>query len=107
MSFGKGTRFRWIIVAALAGVVARGQVAPPLNSPAPLVRPSAEASPGAEALSLSAAQRAQALGMPTIAANLYRGLLEKLGAGMQPEIVEERARLTLALASALLEAGRA
>jgi outer membrane protein assembly factor BamD (BamD/ComL family) len=71
----------------------------PLNQPAPLARPAVGPSPGDSAVSLANAQRAQELGLPTLAAAEYRKLFELPGA--------DRAGLTLALATALLDAGSA
>jgi hypothetical protein len=57
------------------------------------------ASPGTLAVTLAAARRAQALGFPATAVDLYRAALEQPGA--------DRAELTLGLATALLDDGRA
>lgn len=72
----------------------------PLNSPAPLITlPGAvPASPGMAAISLAAAQRAQELGFPSAAVELYLQMLAQPGA--------DRPRLTLALVTALLDEGR-
>lgn len=72
----------------------------PLNAPAPLITlPGvAPVSPGTAAISLAAAQRAQELGFPSAAVELYRQLLAQPGA--------DRPRLTLALVTALLDEGR-
>ncbi len=72
----------------------------PLNLPVPLM---AAAGPGAisdgsRLLTQTAAQRALALGFPSVAAELYRELLAQPGA--------DRAGLTLALITALLDDGR-
>ncbi len=71
-----------------------------LNPPAPLITlPGAPAvSPGDRAVSFAAAQRAQELGFPSAAAELYRQLLAQPGA--------DRGRVTLALVTALLDEGR-
>ena len=69
----------------------------PLNPPAPLSPPPPAASPGEAALALLSAQRAQALGFPSTAVTLYRALIAVPGA--------DTGRLTLALASALLDDG--
>ena len=69
-----------------------------LNAPAPLVVASGTAvSPGSNAVTLAAAQRAQELGFPSAAVALYRRLLEAS--------VADRASLTLGLATALLDQG--
>ena len=70
----------------------------PLNAPVPLVTAKPSASPAEVALALAAADRAQELGFPTVAAGLYRTLLAAPGG--------DRSRLTLGLASALLDDGR-
>jgi outer membrane protein assembly factor BamD (BamD/ComL family) len=69
----------------------------PLNPPVPLISARTEGTPGEFALSAVAAQRAQALGFPSAASTLYRSLLAQPGADI--------GRLTLALASALLDDG--
>jgi tetratricopeptide (TPR) repeat protein len=71
----------------------------PLNVPVPLVPAQPAPSPGDNALTLAAADRAAELGFPTVAAELYRRLLA------EPE--GDRTRLTLGLATALLDDGRA
>ncbi len=71
----------------------------PLNPPVPLLTVSPQASPGENALQLAAADRAQELGFPTLAAGLYRNLLAAGGG--------DRGRLVLGLATALLDDGRA
>ena len=71
----------------------------PLNPPVPLVTAVRAASPGESALALAAADRAAEMGFPTVAAKLYRGLLAA------PD--GDRSRLTLGLATALLDDGRA
>ncbi|MFI5357272.1 MAG: tetratricopeptide repeat protein [Opitutales bacterium] len=72
----------------------------PLNPPVPLVTvPGVPAdSAGSNALTLLAAQRAQELGFPSAAVELYRNLLAQPGG--------DRARHTLALVTALLDDGR-
>ncbi len=70
----------------------------PLNAPSPLMKPGASAA-GAGTLALTAAQRAQEMGMVSLAASLYRDLRMQPGA--------DKTALTLALASALLDGGRA
>ncbi|MCX6956130.1 MAG: hypothetical protein NTV51_28675, partial [Verrucomicrobia bacterium] len=79
---------------------AHGQGA--LNPPAPLtpaVSPAA-VSEGRSVLTHTAAQRAQELGFPSLAAGIYRELLA--AAKMEPE----QSALTLALAAALLDDGQ-
>ena len=91
-------RFRLLPVLLLASAaILRAQA--PLNIPVPLVAADHAASPGDNALTLAAADRAAEMGFPTVAAELYRGLLAA------PE--GDRARLTLGLATALLDDGRA
>jgi TolA-binding protein len=72
----------------------------PLNAPVPLVTLPGAAAPsdGSRLMSLAAARRAQELGFPSAAATLYRQLLNEPGA--------DRAALTLALVTALLDDGR-
>src|SRR5262249_19252283 len=71
----------------------------PLNPPVPLVTLPRTASAGENALVLEAADRAAELGFPTIAADLYRRLLAA------PD--GDHGRLTLGLATALLDDGQA
>jgi TolA-binding protein len=82
-------------VACLASVHA----AEPLNRPVPLQDRATMASAGRTGATLAAAQRAQELGLPTVAVALYQELLAVPGA--------DRAALSLPLATALLDAGRA
>jgi tetratricopeptide (TPR) repeat protein len=72
----------------------------PLNAPAPLVTlPGATVpSDGGQLMAQTAARRAQELGFPSVAAALYREMLEQPGAN--------RAEFTLALVTALMDAGR-
>jgi outer membrane protein assembly factor BamD (BamD/ComL family) len=79
----------------------RTQAQEPLNRAVPLAVAGAVSapSPGAAAVAVAAAERAQALGFPATAAELYRGVLEQPGA--------DRAALTLGLVTALLDDGRA
>ena len=86
-------RLRSLVFVPLAVAALRGQE--PLNRPVPLLAPSAGPSTGQNVLSLAAAQRAQALGFPALAAQFYRELLAAPGG--------DRAQLTLALATALLD----
>lgn len=67
--------------------------------PTPLMQPAAGAPAGAHAAMLTAAQRAQDLGLLSIAIDIYRQAREAPGA--------DRAGLTLTLVTALLDAGRA
>ncbi len=90
-------RFRIFPVLWLAAATALcAQV--PLNSPVPLVKATRAASPGDNIVALAAADRAAEMGFPAVAAELYRGLLAR-SAG-------DRARLTIGLATALLDDGR-
>ncbi|WP_158277536.1 hypothetical protein [Opitutus sp. ER46] len=103
----------WMAVLVVAGAgLAGGAEAPrpavrasvsatPLNAPVPLAGPGATAavSAGNAMASLAAAQRAQELGLASIAVALYEQLVALPGA--------DRAALSLPLASALLDAGRA
>lgn len=88
-----------VALAAGAAATAAG-AAGPLNPPVPLPARSTGLSAGNVAASLAAAQRAQELGVPTVAIGLYRQLLSA-------PAPEDRPNLTLALATALLDAGRA
>lgn len=89
---------RRILVLMLLGaaVVLRAQT--PLNPPVPLVHLASGPSLGENALTFVAAERAEEMGFPAVAAELYRRLLAA------PEA--DRARLTLGLATALLDDGR-
>ncbi|MBI5770980.1 MAG: tetratricopeptide repeat protein [Verrucomicrobia bacterium] len=93
--------FKRLLLSMFLLGLARARAQGPLSQPAPLTRPAGATvgSPGGAALSLAAAQRAQELGLPSLAADLYRRLLEAPGA--------DRAGLTLALATSLLDAGEA
>jgi hypothetical protein len=91
-------RFRILPVLMLAAAPGlRAQV--PLNPPAPLAVALPAISPGEGALALAAAERAEEMGLPAVAAELYRGLLAAPNG--------DRGRLTLGLATALLDDGRA
>lgn len=92
---------RKILGVLAAGAVSAGTVPAQdaLHPPAPLVRAPGGSSAGMEMVSLAAAQRAQDLGLPGVAADLYRQLRERPGANWDG--------LSLALATALLDAGRA
>jgi tetratricopeptide (TPR) repeat protein len=85
------------VLAAMLAAAAPLSALEPLNAPVPLVTSHSEASPGEYALTVAAAQRAQALGFPSTSATLYRLLLSQPGV--------DTGRLTLALASALLDDG--
>jgi tetratricopeptide (TPR) repeat protein len=85
----------------------------PLNPPVPLIALSPAPSPGDQALSLAAAQRAQEMGFPSTAAVLYRQLLAATEIGAPGPAADTasgrasyRSRLTLALATALLDDGQ-
>ncbi len=84
-------------LASLIAMSASLAAIEPLNAPVPLAPPAAQASAGESAFALVSAERAQALGFPSTAATLYRGLLAAPGADAAP--------LTLSLASALLDDG--
>lgn len=84
------------LAVALATVVPAQEV---LNPPAPLLRAASGASSaGEEAAAVVTARRAHDLGLPGVAADLYRKLLAGGAA--------ERGPVALALMSALLDAGR-
>jgi cellulose synthase operon protein C len=89
----------WQAVACGILFVATGRAEEALNPPPPLAVPVAAVSSGTKAVTLGGAQRAQELGLSSIAAAQYRQLLDLPGA--------DRATLTLALATALLDGGRA
>ncbi len=80
-----------------------------LNFPVPLAPAQPLASPAVDALTRQAAQRAQELGFPTVAAELYRELLAELQ--RYPTLARydaaDRSGLTLALATVLLDDNRA
>ena len=86
-----------IIILAMA-VAAPAQE--PLHAPTPLISVPGvtPATAGSNALTLTAAQRAQELGFPSAAAALYRELLAQPGG--------DRGRMTLALTTALLDEGK-
>ncbi len=79
-------------------MVAAGWAQGPLNPPAPLVAVPPAVSAGTRAVSVAAAQRAHDFGLPLLAADMFRQLRDQPGA--------DRTRLTLALASALLDGGK-
>ncbi len=85
--------------ALLAFMPARGPAQP--NPAVPLVQAGANTETPSDALrTLAAAQRAQELGLPSEAVNLYRKLL-----AFPPGSGGDRAKITLALTSALLADG--
>jgi len=81
----------------------------PLNSPVPLPASTASTalSPGAVNETLAAAKRAQDLGLPSIAAPLYRRLLESMEVPRTPQAAEDLQDVAMALTTALLDAGDA
>jgi len=87
---------KFLLLPLAAASLLRAQE--PLNPPVPLASSSTAPSPGSTALTLIAAERAQELGFPSIAAGLYRELL----AGPH----QNTASLTLALATALIDDNR-
>ncbi len=88
------------VAAVATGSRAQGQGPAALNRPVPLVTAAVAAtSPGMAAVTMTAALRAQEMGFPTTAAELYRGALTQTGA--------DRAAITLGLATALLDDGNA
>jgi len=83
----------------MAGAGLRGQTALPAETSAPLLMANeVKPEPAELLLQQQAAQHALELGLPTVAAEIYRGLLAVPGG--------DRAVLTLALATALLDDGR-
>jgi tetratricopeptide (TPR) repeat protein len=84
-------------LASMIAVTASIGALEPLNPPVPLAAPAAAVSPGESAFMVLSAERAQTLGFPSTAAALYRSLLALPGA--------DAGRLTLSLASALLDDG--
>jgi len=90
-------RFRIFPVLLVATATALCAQAP-LNSPVPLVKITRTPSPGDNVVAQAAAERAAEMGFPAVAVELYRGLLAR-SAG-------DRARLTIGLATALLDDGR-
>jgi len=90
----------WLAAVAAERVPARAQAPEALNRPVPLTAVSTglAVSPAMATLTLAAAQRAQELGFPATAVELYREALAVPGA--------DRAKLTLGLVTALLDDGR-
>jgi len=95
------SRFLACFLLVIAAPLAPAQT--PLHPPAPLAVTGAPASlaPGQAAATLAAAERAQAMGFPSIAAELYRRLLAAPAGGAGDQL-----QLRLALATALLDDGR-
>jgi len=95
------SRFLACLLLATAAPLAPAQT--PLHPPAPLVGAGAPAplAPGQAAATLAAAERAQAMGFPSIAAELYRRLLAAPAGG-----TGDRLQLRLALVTALLDDGQ-
>ena len=87
-----------VIAAAVGAAATILQAQGPLSPPAPFARNSAPASVGRSILTLAAAQSAHDLGLPSVAADLYRELLAAPGV--------DRVETSLALATTLLDAGR-
>lgn len=94
-------KFRSSFIAAAAAIawIARMDAQAPLNRPVPLAPPPALLSPAEETSRLAEAQRAHDSGLPTVAAAIYREYLKLPGA--------DRRAVSLALATALLDAGNA
>ena len=91
-------RFRLISVPfLLLAAMLPGQIR--LNLPVPLAPAPGAASAAEDVLALAAADRAEEMGFPSVAAGLYQNLLAAPGG--------DRSRLTLGLATALLDDGRA
>lgn len=90
-----GVQAGWLLLLASFGFA---QQAEPLNPPVPLLVARPEASAGATTVLVSAARRAQELGLSSVAIGLYQRVL----AG--PEA--DRATLVLGLATALIESAR-
>lgn len=89
-----------LLVPLCLAVIAPARAQEPLNPAAPFARAAdGTMSPGAAAVLLAAAQRAQELGFSSVAAGDYRRLLAQPGA--------DRVGLTLTLATVLLDAGDA
>ncbi len=84
---------------ALTSAQAAGAAARPLNPPVPLMVAKRTVPAADTAATLQAAHEAEELGLPSVAVGLYEELLAAPGA--------DRAALTLPLATALLDAGRA
>lgn len=87
------------MAAAQLSLVGAVLTAERLNNPAPLAGAPRDISAGQIAATFAAAQRAQDLGMPTLAISAYQELLGAPGV--------DRGAVSLLLATALLDAGRA
>ena len=96
-------RSRFLVCLLLATAAPLAPAQTPLHPPAPLVVAVEPASlaPGQAAATLAAAERAQAMGFSSIAAELYRRLLALPAGG-----AGDPWQLRLALATALLDDGR-
>jgi tetratricopeptide (TPR) repeat protein len=86
-----------LVLALTAALPASLAALEPLAPPAPLGPPPPRTSAGEASLALVSAERAQALGFPSTASTLYRGLLATAGA--------DTGRLTMALAASQLDEG--
>jgi tetratricopeptide (TPR) repeat protein len=84
-------------LATLIALSASMAALEPLNAPVPLEPAPLAVSPGETAFAIVSAERADALGFPSTAVSMYRSLLAAPGADSR--------RLTLSLASALLDDG--
>ena len=96
-------RSRFLACLLLAAIAPLTPAQTPLRPPAPLVVAGASdpRPPGQAAATLAAAERAQAMGFPSIAVELYRRLLAAPAGG-----AGDRLPLRLALVTALLDDGR-
>jgi tetratricopeptide (TPR) repeat protein len=83
--------------ASMLAMTASMAALEPLNAPVPFAPSAAATSPGEAAFAIVSAERADALGFPSTAVAIYRALLAEPGADTR--------RLTLSLASALLDDG--
>ena len=88
-------RVGWLLLVAGFGFA---QQAEPLNPPVPLLVARTEASAGTTTVLVSAARRAQELGLSSVAIGLYQRVLAEPDA--------DRATLALGLATALIESAR-
>ncbi len=97
---------RNLIIAWLLSFMAAVACGQPAVAPAPLVpEPVRSESPGEDALTLLAARRAQEMGFPAAAVELYNRLLA-VPAAKGSAAGADRATLTIGLATALLDEGR-
>lgn len=93
----------WLSAVLVAMVAAQE----PLNTPPPLVAPTAGGvSPGENVLTFAAAERAQEMGFPSASIALYRRLLAAADSKGGPMAGGDRESVTLGLASALLDEGQ-